>query len=335
MRNAENWNIMVLRHLFLREERKRMNQKNVRTKRYIGRNDRFADLCNYYLFHGEPVIQPECLIEKDVTELGIPFTEKGSRTIEKIRDLLRSCAIKSADGVTYLIIGIENQSEIHYAMVVRNMVQDALNYAAQVEAATARHHQDKDLRGDEFLSGFAKDDKLIPVVTITLYWKAGAWDGPRSLHEMFDVQKDEILKYVPDYRMNLIVPDEIKDFELFRTELGTVLEFCQCSNNKDKIKQLIEKKKKDGIYLERESFEVLNECLNVRMEQSKQEGELREMCKAMEDWAAEERAEGRAEGEERLGKLICVLLSQDKVEEVKKVAEDVGARKEYYTLYNI
>ena len=83
----------------------------------------------------------------------------------------------------------------------------------------------------------------------------------------------------------------------------------------------------------------MNECLNVRMEQSKQEGELREMCKAMEDWAAEERAEGRAEGrvegEERLGKLICVLLSQDKVEEVKKVAEDVGARKEYYTLYNI
>ena len=102
-------------------------------------------------------------------------------------------------------------------------------------------------------------------------------------------------------------------------------------NNKDKIKQLIEKKKKDGIYLERESFAVLNECLNVRMEQSKQEGELREMCKAMEDWAAEE----REEGEKRLGKLICVLLSQNKIEEAKKAAEDKAVRKEYYTLYNI
>ena len=112
----------------------------------MGRNDRFADLCNYYLFHGEPVIKPESLVEKDVTELGIPFTEKGSRTIEKVRDLLKNCAIKSADGVTYLIIGIENQSDIHYAMVVRNMVQDALNYAAQVEATAARHRKDKDLR---------------------------------------------------------------------------------------------------------------------------------------------------------------------------------------------
>lgn len=33
----------------------------------MGRNDRFADLCNYYLFHGEPVIQPESLVEKDVS----------------------------------------------------------------------------------------------------------------------------------------------------------------------------------------------------------------------------------------------------------------------------
>ncbi len=312
-----------------------MQQLNVRTKKYIGRNDRFADLCNYYLFHGEPVIQPESLVEKDVTELGIPFTEKGSRTIEKVRDLLKNCAIKSADGVTYLIIGIENQSDIHYAMVVRNMVQDALNYAAQVEATAARHRKDKDLRGNEFLSGFAKDDKLIPVVTITLYWKAGAWDGPRSLHEMFDVQKDEILKYVPDYRMNLIVPDEIKDFELFRTELGTVLEFCQCSNDKMRMRKLIQEKKEEGVRLEKEAYDMLKECFRAEVEENKEEGEKIDVCKALEDWAAEERAEGRAEGEERLGKLICVLLSQNKVEEVKKAAEDEGVRKEYYTLYNI
>ncbi len=185
------------------------------------------------------------------------------------------------------------------------------------------------------MSGFAKDDKLIPVVTITLYWKAGAWDGPRSLHEMFDVQKDEILKYVPDYRMNLIVPDEIKDFELFRTELGTVLEFCQCSNDKMRMRKLIQEKKEEGVRLEKEAYDMLKECFRAEVEENREEGEKIDVCKALEDWAAEERAEGRAEGEERLGKLICVLLSQSKVEEAKKVAEDVGVRKEYYTLYNI
>lgn len=178
---------------------------------------------------------------------------------------------------------------------------------------------------------FAKDDKLIPVVTITLYWKAGAWDGLRSLHEMFDVQKDEILKYVPDYRMNLIVPDEIKDFELFRTELGTVLEFCQCSNDKIRMRQLIQEKKEEGVRLEKEAYDMLKECFRVEVEEFEEKGEKVDVCKAFEDWAAEE----REEGEKRLGKLMCVLLSQNKIEEAKKAAEDKGVRKEYYTLYNI
>ncbi|MBO5352837.1 MAG: transposase, partial [Lachnospiraceae bacterium] len=138
-----------------------MGKRNVATKKYMSMNDKFADLCNYVLFDGEPVIRPEDLIEKDVTELGIPFTEKGSQAIEKIRDLLKTCTIKSADGVTYLIIGVENLTDIHYAMAVRGMVQDSLNYAAQVEAYARKHRVEKDLRGEEFLSGFAKEDKLI------------------------------------------------------------------------------------------------------------------------------------------------------------------------------
>ena len=44
-----------------------MGTSNVRTKQYIGNNEKFADLCNYVLFHGEPVIKPEDLTEKDVT----------------------------------------------------------------------------------------------------------------------------------------------------------------------------------------------------------------------------------------------------------------------------
>lgn len=39
----------------------------------------------------------------------------------------------------------------------------------------------------EFLSEFHKDDKLTPVITITVYWGSGKWDAPRSLHEMFGI----------------------------------------------------------------------------------------------------------------------------------------------------
>lgn len=76
----------------------------------------------------------------------------------------------------YLVLGIENQSKIHYAMVVKNMVYDSLHYAKQVMEATKSHKGEK-LSGDEFLSGFTKEDKLIPVITLVLYFGAEEWDG--------------------------------------------------------------------------------------------------------------------------------------------------------------
>ena len=131
-----------------------MGDRNILTKKYMGQNDIFADLCNFFLFDGQTIIKPDNLTEKDVTELGKIYTDKGRIEIERVRDLLRNCTVKTADEVTYMIIGVENQSDIHYAMVVRNMVQDALNYAAQVEACTKKHRQNKDLSTEEYLSGF-------------------------------------------------------------------------------------------------------------------------------------------------------------------------------------
>ena len=135
---------------------------------------------------------------------------------------MKGCCVKSADGITYLIIGIENQKDTHYAMVVRNMLYDAMNYTSQVEEYAKQHRKDKDVSGAEFLSGFSKEDKLLPVVTFTIFCNTGSWDGARSLHELLQVNDKSILDYVSDYKLNLIVPEEIKDFEKFKTEVGTI-----------------------------------------------------------------------------------------------------------------
>ena len=176
------------------------------TKKYMRQNDRFADMCNFYLFDGESVVKADDLEEKDITELEI-FRDKDNKVIsvQKLRDILKRCVVKSADGVTYMIIGIENQTDIHYAMVIKNMVYDALNYASQAEEYAKKHREDKDLKGAEFLSGFAKNNKLVPVITITIYWGAGEWDGSRSLHDMLDIKNKELLEYVPNYWLILVV----------------------------------------------------------------------------------------------------------------------------------
>ena len=215
-----------------------MGKINDITKKYMKQNDRFADVCNYYLFNGESVIMADELEEKDITELGLFEGDKNKVTsIQKLRDVLKRCVVKSANGVVYMVIGIENQTDVNYAMVIRNMVYDALNYASQVEGYSKGHRAKKDLEGAEFLSGLAKTDKLMPVVTITIYWKSGKWDGARSIHEMLDVDNVDILEYVSDYKLNLIVPDDIEDFDKFKSELGKVLNFISYSEDKNEIRR--------------------------------------------------------------------------------------------------
>ena len=182
-----------------------MGNVNVQTKEYMRDNAKFADLCNYFLYNGQEKIVAENLQELDVTELASVFTDKGVVTQEKLRDLLKSCTVKTTDDVVYFLVGIENQTDIHYAMVVRNLLMDAMNYSNQADTIAKNHRTKKDVKGDEFLSGFSKSDKLTPVITITVYWGSGEWDGPRTLHEMLNCP-EELLSYVPDYKMNLIVP---------------------------------------------------------------------------------------------------------------------------------
>ena len=47
----------------------------------------------------------------------------------------------------YLILAVEAQSNVHYAMPVKNMVYDALQYAKQVSAAAASHKRSGDYKG--------------------------------------------------------------------------------------------------------------------------------------------------------------------------------------------
>lgn len=66
-------------------------------------------------------------------------------------------------------------------MPVREMVYDALNYAAQVKVISDRHRRDKDYRdSSEFLSGLLREDRLAPVITIACIMGQGNGKGRGS-----------------------------------------------------------------------------------------------------------------------------------------------------------
>ena len=273
-----------------------MGKPNVVTKRYMQDNARFADVCNFFLFNGRQVICPENLVKQDVTELALPKGLNNLEAVEKVRDILKGCCVKSAGGITYLIIGIENQNDMHYAMVVRNMLYDAMNYTSQVEEHARQHRKNKDVSGAEFLSGFSKTDKLIPVVTLTIFWNTGSWDGARSLHEMLEVNDKSILDFVSDYKLNLIVPEEIKDFEKFQTEVGTLLEFISHASSGKELARALQEKGSQWENMSREAIDLLNVCINAKLNVDITEKGVGNMCKGIDELVEMGEARGEAKG---------------------------------------
>jgi hypothetical protein len=262
--------------------------KDGKSKEFLKVNERFADAFNYYMYDGRQVIKPENLTERDTNELltVYGFSPDGAisdKTIQKLRDILKNAVIMETHNCLFALLGVENHTDIHYAAVVKNMIYDAIDYGSQVISTSRRHRTSKDYNsGAEFLSGFTKEDKLIPIITLTIYWGADKWDAPRSLHEMFrEEDREEFGRFVSDYKLNLIVPSEIEDFEKFSTELGGVLEVIKSSHNEDDMNKVIERNHKFE-EVSNDVISILNTFTGLNLKVN-MEGEKSNMCKAWED----------------------------------------------------
>ena len=288
-----------------------MGTKDSKAKEYLSDNTRFSEICNYVLFDGEKVIKPEDLKECDTTEvLSVFGIDKKQIVKQKWRDLLKGVSVKYTDSVYIVLMGIEAQTDIHYAMPVKTMIYDALNYGEQVDEAKKHHQKNKDYKSsDEFLSGFTLDDKLTPVVTITLYLGTVQWDGPRSLVEMMPQIDERILPFINDYRINLLNPLEITDFSKFKTGLKPLFEVLKNASDEGKLNDLITK---DETFtrVDVETVAAINLFVGTDIKYDEKE-EVVNMCKAWDDHKKLGIQEGMKQGIQQGRCLEVYSLVQD------------------------
>lgn len=265
------------------------------TKAYMRENTIFADAFNYLIYGGRRVIDPNSLKELDTTEIALPFgDDKTDEAVQKYRDILKSAVIKEDKDAAYVLLGIENQTDIHYAMPVRNLIYDALQYGKQVSDVSAKHRKESGNghnRG-EYLSGFYKEDRLTPVITLVVHFGADAWDGPLSLHEMMSVDKPEIMQMVPDYRIQLIDPARMKPEDLmkFETSLREVMGYIKYSKDKEGMKTYMAGNSRT--MLERTAAQVIKAITNTPIEIPEGLEEVN-VCKAIEEMMKDSKAEGK------------------------------------------
>ena len=258
---------------------------------YLSDNERYADLFNGVLFGGRHVLDAQDLAEADVKSVS------GEKKRGRVRDVLRKYG-RNAD---YALLGVENQEEISYCMPFRMLEYETAEYARQVAAIRKKNREGKGLSSGEFLEKYRKQDRIHPCVSLVLFWGKD-WDAPKSLKEMMALEDlpEHLREYVNDYPMHLVNVREFENTDVFQTDLKQVFDFLRCADSKEKLKALIENNPA-YMNLDEETYDVMtihahSKELEMLRENVKEDGG--NMCKALMDWATEEREIGRAEGME-------------------------------------
>ncbi len=217
----------------------------------------------------------------------------------------------------YVILSAEAQDQVHYAAPVKDGLWDFLNYAKQVTESRKSYKltgkkkvngerensADIKVNSAEYLTGFHKDDHLMPVVTLMIYFGSDEWDGPMSILDMFEpeIREDKLLMgVVQNYKLNLLTPNDIpdEDFDKFDSELGATMFFLKKQNTGKMSDWIGDFNERFGI-VERDTAELINELsrINLAIEEVEENGGI-DMSKAFERSMEDAIETGRTEGQQ-------------------------------------
>ena len=305
-------------------------------KKYLSDNKIFADAFNYLVYGGKQVIKADELREIDTTALAMPYGNDAKVPVQKYRDILKLWNAMMDDNAIYVILGAELQDKVHYGMPVKDGLYDMLGYSKQIEEIRRSYRKqrgegNKDveitaedgalkikLTGEEFLSGMRKGDKLIPIITAVVYLGEAPWDGPRCLHDMLDFKSDAVKSFVPDYKLNLISPADMKDeeFAKFHTDLGFAMEVIKHqSSDADEVIGRTNHRK-----IDRDTALFLNSAVKLNLEYEEETGGV-DMCLAMEKKQKKDEINGAIKGMKIAG------MSENDI--IAKIIENFNVTKEY------
>ena len=308
-----------------------MAQKDASQKILESYNDVFSDIVNVLLFKGRKVLAED--------ELEDQAPRSYYKADGKIHEIERDVAKRWKNGnIRVACIGFENQTASDPDMPLRVIGYDGAEYRAQLLSKQAVHY---------------------PVVTLVLYFgHKQRWSGPQTLKERLDIPK-EFDEYVNDYKIRVfeIAFMDEKEVDLFQSDFRAVAEyFVQKRENGDykpktqDLKHVQETLQLLSVMTNDHRFEdVYNEASDA------QKGEMRNMCeildkienRGIEKGRAEGRAEGIAEGIEKgivkgntegksqMADLMKILLTENRIEDAKRAAEDTVYCDELMKQYGI
>ena len=266
-------------------------------------NEIFADLFNGALFGGNQIIRPNMLAQENEKKILRAGKEGGRHIIlRRIRDVQKLSLL--GVGCLAVILAAEGQRTVHYAMPVRCMLYDGIDYTGQVERITKKRKED--------------------------------------LHDMLDIppELEPWTECIQDYRINLVCSQTVNSFH-FKTGLREVFELLPLLKDKEGMKKFLAIKKEEFMHLDAKKGWLVSRFLSVPALKELKENEKGEvdMCTAIEEMMEEREELGIERGEKRVNQLISVLLQQsdqaEVYEKIKRAVTDREYQEQLFDQFNL
>ncbi len=314
-----------------------MGKKNIIWNDYISKNERFADFINGVIFQGEQLVQPEALITLD-SKLWRTDQKKNSYH-EFIRDMVK---IWEYQGIKYLF-GLEPEESPHLALPVKYMNYESVEYDRQYKETVKQHRNKQDLSAEEYLSGFAESDRLMPVITIGIYLGEKTWCGSTRLENMTRVKElplelKKMARFYNDFRVNLLDIHKLESVDVFRTDLREVFGFLKRQGSKKDLIRYVEENRMFR-HLQEDAFRVLS-CYggNIKLELHKEKYRTKEgidMCTALRELEEDAKREGIVTGHRLMNELNRRLLQDGRMEDLFRSIQDTEYQRQLMDEYGL
>ena len=197
--------------------------------------DVFADIFNAMVYKGNKILIPEKLRQIEGESISAPGELE-------LKQLFRDVTMEyEDDGVRYLLLGIENQDGVDNTMPLRGMGMDYAAYEKQVRQIMAAN---KVAEKDAGSRKIYRNQLLIPVVTLILYFGESNWYGPKRLRDMLKMPDENIFPgvsdYIHDYGMNLVVLKNLtkEEEERFQSDFKYLVKYLRNCKEPEKVVKL-------------------------------------------------------------------------------------------------
>lgn len=277
--------------------RKQKLKPDTVVRNYWKNNEQFADFFNAALFNGETIIRAQELEDIDTDESTVLENGNYAESIVASRDNIKVQKKSTRYGIELVLLGMEGQEHVHYAMPMRVMGYDYGTYKKQYDDNALKYKKSCDITEDEFISRMRKTDKLIPVVTIVVYYGEKEWDGAVSLHGMLNIPEG-MKVFVNDYKVHLVEArkNNLRLHNINNQNLFNLLEILldrESTTLQIKEKAINYAREHDvDKYVIMTAAGVSNCKMNYNMNEK---GDV-DMCTVFEETWKEGKAEGRSEG---------------------------------------